>query len=52
MIDVKGARDVRAEKRSEWLESRLEQQEADLAYVAMMADIELEGAADELVQQD
>jgi len=52
MIETIDARDVRTEKRNEWLESKVEQQEADLLYIAMMADVELEGEADELAQQD
>lgn len=46
MIETKDARDVRTEKRNEWLESKIEQQEADIAFIAMMADVEMEGEED------
>mgnify|MGYP006988843404 CR=1 FL=1 len=46
MIEVQAARDPRTEKRNEWLESRVEQQEADIAFIAMMADVEMEGGGD------
>lgn len=46
MIETNDARDPRTEKMQEWSEARIEQQEADIAFVAMMADIDLEGDDD------
>jgi len=51
MIDVKRVPDPRNEKLREWDEASLAQIEANLDYVAMMADVELptweEGETDE-----
>lgn len=52
MIQVGEVRDARTEKRNEWLESKVEQQEADIAYIAMMADVEMEGDGDAEVGAD
>ena len=54
MIDVKNVRDVRAEKQNEWAAAQIERQEATIEYIAMMADIDLEGEgeANELVSED
>lgn len=43
MIETRDARDPRAQKHEEWAQARAERQDAQLEYVAMMADVELPG---------
>jgi len=46
MIEVKSTGDPRAEKQREWLESKLDRQDAVIEYLAMMCDVEIEEEED------